>query len=69
MYKVLKYFVDLQDNNFEYKEGDVYPRDGFSVLQSRLNELASTKNRRGEALIEELEEEKPKKSTKKKDEE
>lgn len=66
MYKVIKAFSDLQDNNFEYREGDTYPREGVSVLPSRFKELATTANRRGEILIKETEDEpKPKKATKK----
>lgn len=66
MYKVIKAFTDLQDNNFLYKEGDTYPREGFDVLPSRIKELATTANRRGEILIKEIEDEpKPKKTAKK----
>ena len=54
MYKVVKYFTDLQDNNFAYEVGDEYPRKGFSVMPSRIEELATGKNRRGEPLIEEI---------------
>lgn len=57
MYKVIKSFTDLQDNNHLYKEGDTYPRKGFDVLPSRVKELATIKNRRGEILIKEVEEE------------
>ena len=72
MYRVIKYFVDLQDSNHKYDIGDIYPRKGLNVLQSRINELASNKNRRGIPLIEEIPDEeapKKKKSTKKVDEE
>lgn len=64
MYKVIKAFTDLQDNNYLYKEGDEYPRKGFEVLPSRLKELATKANRRGEALIKEIEDEPKKKTTK-----
>lgn len=66
MYKVVKHFIDLQDNNYKYDVGDTYPRKGLNVLQSRINELASDKNRQGCPLIEEIPEaeEKPKKKTK-----
>lgn len=64
MYKVIKEFTDLQDNNFAYNVGDEYPRKGMSVLASRINELASNKNRRGEPLIVEVQEEEPKKKPK-----
>lgn len=51
MYKVIKYFIDLQDKNHEYHEGDVFPREGLEVTEQRIAELASDKNRRHEPLI------------------
>lgn len=76
MYKVIKHFVDLQDNNYKYDVGDTYPRKGLNVLQSRINELASSKNKQKTPLIEEFPEvveepkkEKKSKSVKKADEE
>lgn len=54
MYRVIKAFTDMQDGNFAYQVGDEYPRKGMSVLQSRINELASDKNRQGVPLIEEI---------------
>lgn len=63
----------MQDNNFAYNVGDEYPRKGMSVLQSRINELAGSKNRQGVPLIEEIpervEETKKKKSVEKADKE
>ena len=56
MYKVLAYFTDLQDNNHPYDEGDIFPRDGLSVSENRLQELSSTRNRRKIKLIELVEE-------------
>lgn len=66
MYKVIKSFTDLQDDNYKYDVGDTYPRKGLNVLQSRINELASNKNRQGVPLIEEIPEkvEEPKKEKK-----
>lgn len=70
MYKVIKHFTDMQDNNYAYDPTDpsrnTYPRKGLNVLQSRINELASNKNRQGVPLIEEIPdvEEKPKKKSK-----
>lgn len=66
MYKVIKYFTDMQDNNFAYQVGDEFPRKNFSVLPSRIRELATDKNRQGVPLIEEIPEveEKPKKKSK-----
>ena len=67
-YKVIKHFVDLQDNNYKYDVGDTYPRKGLNVLQSRINELASNKNKQKTPLIEEIPEvvEEPKKEKKSK---
>ena len=66
MYKVIKHFTDMQDNNFAYNVGDEYPRKGMSVLPSRIKELAGKKNRQGCPLIEEITEveEAPKKKSK-----
>ena len=66
MYKVIKHFTDMQDNNFAYQVGDEYPRKGMSVLPSRIKELATDKNRQGCPLIEEIPdiEDKPEKKTK-----
>jgi hypothetical protein len=54
MYKVLRFFTDLQDNDYAYNEGDIYPREGLIVTQDRLKELSSKKNKRGLPLIEAL---------------
>lgn len=64
MYKVIKHFTDMQDDNFPYNVGDEYPRKGVSVLPSRLKELSGKNNRQGEPLIEEIPE--AKESTKSK---
>lgn len=73
MYRVIKHFVDLQDNNYKYDVGDTYPRNGLNVLQSRINELATNKNLQKTPLIKEfpekVEEHKKKKSVEKADEE
>lgn len=52
MYKVVKFFTDLQDNRYAYHEGDIFPREGVEVTKKRLEELSSDKNRRGIPLIE-----------------
>ena len=66
LYKVVKHFSDMQDNNFAYQVGDEFPRKNFSVLPSRIRELATDKNRQGVPLIEEVPdiEEAPEKKTK-----
>ena len=68
MYKVIKSFTDLQDNNYAYYVGDTFPHNGVEVGAERIAELASDKNRRGIPLIEEVTE-KPKRTRKKKSEE
>lgn len=76
-YKVIKYFKDAKDNNRAYRPGESYPREGLEVSEERLEELSTTNNRRGVAVIKaekpkkeepkaELEtQEKPKRRTKK----
>ena len=68
MYKVIKRFSDLQDNNHAYSVGDTFPHNGVEVDAERVAELASDKNRLGVPLIEEIVG-KPKRTRKKKDEE
>lgn len=76
MYKVVRYFTDLQDNNYEYRVGDTYPREGLEPTEERIQELASDKNKQNAILIqavsetsevvEEETEEKPKSKRKRK---
>ena len=68
MYKVIKSFTDLQDNNYAYSVGDTFPHNGVEVGAERIAELESDKNLQGVPLIEEVVE-KPKRTRKKKDEE
>ena len=56
MYRVIKYFTDLQDNNHEYNVGDIYPHNKKKVSASRIKELSTDKIRRGVPLIEKVEE-------------
>lgn len=77
-YTVIKYFVDLHDNNYAYNPGDAFPRIGVVVSDERIAELAGSNNRQGVPLIqlvseevteeapEEVTEEAPKKQRKKK---
>lgn len=58
MYKVIKYFADLQDNNHPYHAGDIFPRSGKEVSEDRLAELAGSKNKQGVPLIQLVEEKK-----------
>ena len=43
MYKVIKLFADLQDNNHVYEVGDIFPREGLKVSEARLAELGLNK--------------------------
>lgn len=54
MYRVIKYFTDLQDNNHAYRVGDIYPREGFAPSEKRVKELLSGENKRKVKLIEEV---------------
>lgn len=56
MYRVIRYFTDLQDNDYAYNVGDVYPRQGVVVSGERIAELASPNNRQGVPLIEAVDE-------------
>ena len=68
MYRVIKSFTDLQDNNYAYYVGDTFPRNGVEAGAERVAELSSDKNLQGVPLIEEVVE-KPKRTRKKKYEE
>lgn len=54
MYKVLKKFVDLKDNNHVYSVGDTYPHTGYEPSLVRIEELKSKDNRRKTELIVEI---------------
>ena len=68
MYKVIKPFYDLKDNNHVYSVGDTFTHNGVEVDAERIAELSSDMNRLGIPLIEEVAE-KPKRTHKKKSEE
>lgn len=54
MYKVIRFFTDLQDSDFAYNVGDTFPRDGKIVTADRIKELSTAANKQGCALIEEV---------------
>ena len=56
MYRVIKYFTDLQDKNHEYNVGDIYPHNNRKVSASRIKELSTDKNKKNVPLIEKVEE-------------
>ena len=82
MYKVTRFFHDLQDYTttkngtvyHAYDVGDTYPRRGYEPSEERIKELSGKDNIRGVTLIELVEEqekpveeqEKPEKSNKRK---
>ena len=33
MYRVIEYFTDLQDDDHEYRTGDIFPREGLKVSE------------------------------------
>jgi hypothetical protein len=63
MFRVVKLFTDLQDDNYKYEVGDEYPRLGLKPSLARIKELSGSDNRQGTPLIEEVEDivEEPKK--------
>ena len=65
MYKVIKYFVDLQDGNHPYNVGDAFPRKGASASDGRIAELAGRNNLQNTPLIAKVEEKPDEKPTKK----
>lgn len=50
-YVVIEGFCDMGDNDRAYSVGDVYPRSGLSVSESRLKTLATSANALGRPLI------------------
>lgn len=66
MYKVIEDFADLQDHEHIYHAGDTFPRIGVSVSEERVQELSTSRNRIGRALIGEPVEEAPKRRGRKK---
>lgn len=54
MYKVIETFTDLQDGNYKYKVGDVFPHQGAKVSESRIAYLSSKKTKRGKPVIEKV---------------
>lgn len=64
MFKAVKTFFDLTDGNREYHPGDVFPRDGLEVSAARLEQLATSNNRLGYAVIEEVKEQEEKQTRK-----
>ena len=56
MYKVIKHFIDLHDNDHSYNEGDIFPREGVDVSKERIEDLTGSNNKQHTPLIELVEE-------------
>lgn len=56
MYRVIKHFTDLQDDNHPYEVGDAFPREGLKVSGARIAELSGKENKQHCPLIEKVEE-------------
>jgi len=54
MYRVIRYFTDLQDDNYRYDVGDEYPRLGLKPSLARIVELSGSNNKQKAPLIEEV---------------
>lgn len=53
MFRVIKAFQDLEDNEFIYNDNDLYPREeNKKVDKERIDALSTTNNKRKEVLIE-----------------
>lgn len=50
-YEVVFEFLDLEDNEYHYKVGDTFPREGKKVTQKRIDELSGKSNKIGRPLI------------------
>ena len=59
MYKAIEYFTDNLDNGFAYNVGDVYPREGYTPTEERIQELATADNVRRRPVIAAVEEAEP----------
>lgn len=60
MWKVVKYFTDLQDDGYAYNVGDTYPRKGLNPSEERVAELSGSNNKQGVPLIKEVKQQRKK---------
>lgn len=56
MYRVIRFFTDLKDNNHAYNVGDIFPRMGVDASEERLEELSGSNNKQHAPLIQKIEE-------------
>ena len=62
MYKVIRYFTDLQDDGYAYNVGDEFPHKGMTVTKERIAELSGSENKQGVPLIAEVKQKRTKKA-------
>ncbi len=55
MYIVVNNFVDLVDNNHDYKKGRLYPFEKKEVEEGRIEELSTKQNKQKKVLIKKIE--------------
>lgn len=53
-YRAVVSFRDMQDGNYRYVPGDVFPRSGKKVTKKRIAELLSSENKMKKPVIEEV---------------
>lgn len=51
-WRVISFFIDLQDGEHPYNVGDTFPREGRTVSEERIKELSTSQNKRKMPLIE-----------------
>ena len=54
MFRVIRYFTDMQDGGRPYSVGETFPREGLTVSANRITELSTNANLQGVPLIEEV---------------
>lgn len=58
-WRVISFFIDLQDGEHPYNVGDAFPREGRTVSEERIKELSTSQNKRKMPLIELVKEPEP----------
>ena len=58
-WRVISFFIDLQDGEHLYNVGDAFPREGRTVSEERIKELSTSQNKRKMPLIELVKEPEP----------
>lgn len=54
MYKVIRAFRDLKNDECLYEVGDIYPVEGYKPTKTRIKELLKGTNKNGKIYIEEV---------------